>query len=235
MMLKSKFLFLLMLIVSVKCEEHTKISEEGIQDFIKWMEEFGKCYHTEDEQEEALNNFVTNKRKTDEHNKLFQLGLVDFGRALWEHSDMSNSQRSSFLLESQPTTARETSVGLDLNLIKAPKWVNWVKAGLVGKVEHQGLCGSCWAFAAKGVVEAVLRRHNITTPVSAQQMVDCSKEDGGCDGGWPKAALDYLKDKGFASERNYEYKGKDQACSYTSDKTFGWLQETFIVWTNGER
>lgn len=51
-------------------------------------------------------------------------------------------------------------------------------------MKNQGFCGSCWAFATAGVLEAKWRQKNkINGSLSPQQLVDCSSYDYGCDGG----------------------------------------------------
>eukprot|EP00919_Chromeraceae_sp_WS-2016_P010831 GHVR01025318.1.p1 GENE.GHVR01025318.1~~GHVR01025318.1.p1 ORF type:complete len:161 (+),score=9.52 GHVR01025318.1:709-1191(+) len=53
-----------------------------------------------------------------------------------------------------------------------------------------------------------------TVSLSEQQLVDCSGSYGnqGCNGGWPVAALKYIRDKGIASESEYPYKARTNAC-----------------------
>ncbi|KAG2498270.1 hypothetical protein HYH03_004019 [Edaphochlamys debaryana] len=79
----------------------------------------------------------------------------------------------------------------------------------------QGLCGSCWAFAAAALVEA--QNYQSGQPVipylSVQQMVDCvitpagfvGLENKGCDGGYGALALDYIKSKGLVADGDYPY------------------------------
>jgi Papain family cysteine protease len=65
-------------------------------------------------------------------------------------------------------------------------------------------------------------------------MVDCSKIScNGCTSGWPKAALDYVKVNGFTSEDEYQYLGYEHTCEYTKAISIGVLNQTFLVWTNG--
>ena len=53
--------------------------------------------------------------------------------------------------------------------------VNWVTKGAVSSVKNQGQCGSNWAFAATGPLEAAyFLKGNPLTELSNQQLVDCS-------------------------------------------------------------
>lgn len=54
-------------------------------------------------------------------------------------------------------------------------------------------CGSCWAFSVVGAVQSV---HAIggsqLVELSVQQVLDCSVQNKGCNGGTPVAALKWL-------------------------------------------
>lgn len=63
--------------------------------------------------------------------------------------------------------------------------IDWVARGMVTPVKDQGLCGSCWAFSAVGVLESWAKTRGETVNLSEQQLVDCSGKYGnkGCKGG----------------------------------------------------
>ena len=100
--------------------------------------------------------------------------------------------------------------------------INWVEKKKVTPVKHQGDCGSCWAFAATTVQEAMeaIQLNKAPVRLSEQEAVDCvrGKESEGCDGGWMGDYWDYTK----SGARNYddypEYNAKDNECrTKTSD------------------
>ena len=92
--------------------------------------------------------------------------------------------------------------------------IDWSTKGKVSNVKNQGQCGSCWAFSATGVCESWARIKGQSPSLSEQQLVDCSGSYGnhGCNGGWPSKALQYVKDKGLASESEYPYTAHTQTC-----------------------
>jgi C1A family cysteine protease len=83
-------------------------------------------------------------------------------------------------------------------------------------VRHQGNCGSCWAFATNGAIEA---NYALTFPAKArinlspQQLVDCDKVNFGCGGGWYEGSMTYIKKNGIVEEKDYKYTGVAGACS----------------------
>ena len=85
--------------------------------------------------------------------------------------------------------------------------VDWTTQGKVSPVKNQGSCGSCWAFSAVGSCESFALMKGQNSILSEQQLVDCSGSYGnhGCNGGWPSAALRYVKDKGIQSSSAYPY------------------------------
>ena len=91
----------------------------------------------------------------------------------------------------------KTSLSSSLPIDELPKQVDWVKQGAVTKVKDQGMCGSCWSFAAIGALEGAyyLKYHHLQY-FSEQQLVDCDTSDAGCDGGEMSNAFDWIQQHG---------------------------------------
>ena len=89
----------------------------------------------------------------------------------------------------------------------------------VTPVKHQGNCGSCWAFAAIGVLESNILIKNgcrnktvnaSSVDLSEQQLVSCVPY--GCNGGDSYNALNYLRTNFSISESSYPYSATNGTC-----------------------
>jgi hypothetical protein len=75
--------------------------------------------------------------------------------------------------------------------------LDWVARGAVTPPRSQGGCGCCWAFAAVGAIEgAAFLKTGTLTPLSVQQVVDCSTRNLGCEGGRYEWALEWVRGHG---------------------------------------
>jgi len=78
--------------------------------------------------------------------------------------------------------------------------------GVVSAVKDQGQCGSCWTFSTTESVESAWAvAGNPLVPLSEQYVVSCDTEQGGCDGGFPNEAVDWLRRKGAVTEASWPY------------------------------
>lgn len=92
---------------------------------------------------------------------------------------------------------------------------NWMTS-----VKDQGYCGSCWAFAAVGTLEAYINLYynqQLNLDLSEQELVSCApvmySENGilktrlgeGCIGGNFYSAYLYIKENGLVSEDDFKY------------------------------
>ncbi|MBN3289931.1 CATK protein, partial [Polypterus senegalus] len=77
----------------------------------------------------------------------------------------------------------------------------------------QGSCGSCWAFSAVGALEGLVKKEiDILLRLSAQQLVDCSLINDGCQGGSATDAFKYVIQHGISLDSDYTYTGKEGYC-----------------------
>lgn len=100
-------------------------------------------------------------------------------------------------------------------------------------VRDQGNCGSCWAVAAVGALEAHAElAGGPTRRLSLQQLVDCVPNpehcggDGGCMGATAELAFAYVRDHGLADDGAYQAsRGRCMAKESTTIQSFVRLPE----------
>ena len=87
-----------------------------------------------------------------------------------------------------------------------PLEIDWCEKGKVTDVKNQGPCGSCWAFAAAGSIESAYAiKTDKLVNLSVQQLLDCSDENCGCDGGLPHKAFEYATKNALTTDKAYPY------------------------------
>lgn len=100
-----------------------------------------------------------------------------------------------------------------------PDRLDWRQLDGCTPIKNQGSCGSCWAFAAVGVVESqYLIRNNLVMDFSEQWLVSCTGA-GSCDGGSYGSAFNYILNTedscnkiGILPETVYPYEARDADC-----------------------
>lgn len=119
-------------------------------DFINWKLMNTKVYVDKAAENEALGNFVANKRAIDENNMKYAKGEVSFARAVNKYSDWSLERKRRWLngFVSNKTTkqAYEDYMGLAKDSEKEveirtelPEFVDWRTLGYVSPVQDQGM------------------------------------------------------------------------------------------------
>jgi len=93
---------------------------------------------------------------------------------------------------------------------------DWRDHGAVNPIKDQGQCGSCWAFSTVANIEGVGAVETGTLlDLSEQQLMDCDTADGGCNGGLPSNAFQFMIDQGMGleGEAAYPYTAADGTCT----------------------
>jgi len=137
-------------------------------------------------------------------NKFADLSKTEFKKMLG-YKKISNKTNTVKAVKADPSTA--------------PASVDWRKKGGVTAVKDQGSCGSCWAFSTTGAMEgANFVSTGKLVSLSEQQLVDCSTENGGCDGGDMALAMEYTESNPLETEAAYPYTGYDGKCKFSASK-----------------
>jgi len=111
--------------------------------------------------------------------------------------------------------------------------------GLVSTVRSQGSCGSCWAFAAVGAVEGSwAKEKGQLFRLSEQELIDCDKSDGGCNGGGISSALTWVHNHhGLAKNVDYgvgHYHPSQGTCHHKEEETVASLKRVRHVASKNE-
>ncbi|CAO2596385.1 Cathepsin R, partial [Lemmus lemmus] len=143
------------------------------------------------------------------------LGKNDYTMKMNAFGDMTDEEFKNMLIKFPVQTHKRKSIWRrDVGDMVFPKFVDWRKKGYVTPVRNQGNCGSCWAFSVIGAIEAqVIWKIGKLTPLSVQNLVDCSKPQGnnGCLSGDTYNAFQYvLHNGGLEAEATYPYEGKEE-------------------------
>jgi C1A family cysteine protease len=94
-------------------------------------------------------------------------------------------------------------------------WRNVDNVNYDSPIRKQGECGSCYAIAAVGVLEARIRirtNNRIKPILSPSSIVSCSRYNQGCAGGYPFLVGKHAKEFGFVEESCHPYAEVDDKC-----------------------
>ncbi|MBN1884312.1 MAG: right-handed parallel beta-helix repeat-containing protein [Candidatus Krumholzibacteriota bacterium] len=127
------------------------------------------------------------------------------------------------LLPTPPDVLARTPLYAPSATAALPDVFDWRTLDGTTPSKNQGNCGSCWAFAATGQVEAHIRIFDgRIEDLSEQAIVDCNTRGASCDGGWAYAAYEVFRDYGAVQESCVPYQARDDLpCTQTSCEVVG--------------
>lgn len=200
--------------------------------FFKFMKEHNKVYKNIDEQMRKFEIFKINYISIKNHNKLNKNAI--YKKKVNQFSDYSeeelkeyfktllhvpnhmiekyskpfeNHLKDNILISEFYTNGKRNEKDI---FSKVPEILDYREKGIVHEPKDQGLCGSCWAFASVGNIESVFAKKNKNIlSFSEQEVVDCSKDNFGCDGGHPFYSFLYVLQNELCLGDEYKYKAKD--------------------------
>ncbi|CAI0425937.1 unnamed protein product [Linum tenue] len=180
-------------------------SEEKLWDLYERWRSHHTVSRSLTEKQARFNVFKENVKhihKVNQKDKPYKLKLNSF-------ADMTNHE---FVMLHGPRRQTPFSHGETDNV---PASVDWRKNGAVTPIKNQGKCGSCWAFSSVAAVEGINKiKTGELVSLSEQELVDCSKDNHGCDGGMMEQAFQFIEQVGgLTTETNYPYEAKDESCN----------------------
>ncbi|GFY48223.1 cathepsin L [Trichonephila inaurata madagascariensis] len=162
--------------------------------------------------------FFENMLSTLKHNLEELKGLKSFRRGINKYSDLTHEEYMKYLngYKFKPHATVNSTDWMLLVAVDLPDKVDWREKGLVTPIKDQGMCGSCWAFSSTGSLEGQHKKKtgNLVS-LSEQNLVDCVKENDGCNGGWMDSAFEQIKkENGIDTETSYPYVGIQDSCFF---------------------
>jgi len=213
------------LFVGVAC---AFVTESTYQEaFVEWMQTYDKSYSPE-EFFYRYNTFKSNYDFVQNHNA----GNFTWSVELNKFADLSAGEFKNIYLGYKPELRRGERVTLsNLQIGAYPSGsLDWTTQGAVTGIKDQGQCGSCWSFSTTGAVEGIVAiKHGQLTPLSEQELMDCSYSYGNfaCDGGLMDNAFKYVMANGLCTEAAYPYTAKSSvdckasSCSASANSKIG--------------
>ncbi|KAK7880623.1 hypothetical protein WMY93_032733 [Mugilogobius chulae] len=172
-----------------------------------WKEKYQIMYTNEVEEVDRRQVWEKNLMLINTHNLEASMGLHTYTKAMNHMGDLTKEEAVQMYanLRIHKDFKRPNST-FKAKSADVPDSLDWRQHGYVTNVKKQGKCGSCWAFSVVGAMEGHLFKEtgNLVS-LSPQQLVDCSTENMGCNGGWMHKAFKYVIDKGLESEADYPY------------------------------
>lgn len=197
-------------ITSISVLFFTNIDNYNMGRFLEYTKQYNKSYDSNQEYEDAFNNFNYNMEWIENPSSFYQHKLsinqfMDIYPSEFHHmyKGYKNPQKTRSC-----KAFRSETTGL-------PDSVDWRDHNAVTPVKDQGQCGSCWSFSATGAMEGAWAiRSGALVSLSEQQLMDCSKSYGdfACNGGEMDSAFRYAIDNDMCTEVADPYKAALDTC-----------------------
>ncbi len=198
-----------------------------------WKQVYGKEYHDVAAEAHRFSVFLQNYKFIHEWNNAGNTATL----ALNGFADLSPEEFSALYAGTISVDEEDETVvpvnSFESKIDITPSYWDWRnEVGVVTPVKDQGLCAAGWAFAVVASIESHFKlKGHFLASFSEQQILDCDKENYGCQGGFPHKALDYVKSKGLQVEHDYPYNGRQLTCRYKSSLAIKNLNTGYVYVT----
>ncbi|KAM9357125.1 cathepsin O [Symphorus nematophorus] len=197
-------------------ETPTKLNGGSAFDFDWFREKFHRSYEVNSEEFNRRHLLFQNATKRYAYLNSFSSAQQSAKYGINQFSDLSQKEFRDLYLQA---SADRAPLFPGLKTEGLPAKFDWRDKGVVAPVQNQQACGSCWAFSVVGAMQSV---HAIggsqLAQLSVQQVLDCSIQNEGCNGGSPVRALKWLKQTRvkLVPQSEYAYKAKTGICHFFS-------------------
>jgi len=184
--------------------------------FQDWMAQHNKKYANQKEYEARLSNFIETTKRISSSNARSKALNSSATFAHNKFSDLTVEEFSVRLGMKGYSPKQIAGVPVAAPAPLAPTSFDWRSKNGITAVKDQGQCGSCWAFSCTESIESVWKIKGGKTnqvPLAPQQIVDCDRNDGGCNGGDLPTCYQYvISAGGLEPEADYPYHARDGTC-----------------------
>ncbi|XP_064596068.1 procathepsin L-like [Liolophura sinensis] len=196
------------------------ISTSPVDEWKTFKTNYGKVYEgSEDDKRYQI--WKQNVAFINQHNSEADKGRHSYRLGVNAFADMTRKEHKRLLRYGDLSNAQHFCKGKpDYRHGKLPESMDWRSLGFITPVKNQGQCGSPWAFAVTGSVEArhamYCSPHQLVS-LSEQNLMDCSDKYGnyGCNGGYMDTSFEYIRENGgIDTEASYPYEAKDGKCRF---------------------
>ncbi|KAM3866977.1 cathepsin O [Diretmus argenteus] len=199
-------------------------------DFRSFREKFHRVYEVNSEEFYRRHFYFQNAIKRQAYRNSFSSAPQSAKYGINQFSDLSlNEFRDLYLgasADKAPSYSGPEREGL-------PAKFDWRDKAVVAPVQNQEACGSCWAFSVAGAMQTVQAIAGWPLEqLSVQQILDCSFQNQGCNGGSTTRALSWLKQTRvkLVPQPEYPYKAKTEICHFFSQSRGGVSLKDFAAY-----